>query len=79
MIQFTLKEHLARRQRQTGERLTYRALAERAHLTAAQISEIANNKMLYISLSTIDRLCQALGVQPGEILIRVPDQAATDE
>jgi DNA-binding Xre family transcriptional regulator len=31
-------------------------------------------KVRRVSLETIDRLCRALGVQPGELLERTPDK-----
>ena len=70
-IQFRLKELLAIRERETGQRMTYRALAEKSGLDLKQISQIANNKLKHIGLSTIDRLCEALDVEPGELIVRV--------
>lgn len=70
-IQFRLKELLARHERLTGEKLTYRSLAVRAGITPKMVNDVANQKVKHIGLSTIDRLCEALGVEPGELIVRV--------
>lgn len=70
-IQFRLKELLAQRERLTGEKLTYRALAEKAGITPKQVNQVANQQLKHIGLSTIDRLCEALDIEPGDLMVRV--------
>lgn len=70
-IQFRLKELIAKHERVTGEKLTYRSLAERAHVTPKMINDLANQKSVRVNLSTIDRLCEALDVEVGELMVRV--------
>jgi DNA-binding Xre family transcriptional regulator len=70
-IQFRLKELLARHERLTGEKLTYRALAKKAGITPKQVNQVANQQIKHIGLSTIDRLCEALNVEPGDLIVRV--------
>jgi putative transcriptional regulator len=70
-IQFRLKELIAQRERLTGEKLTYRGLAEKAGITPKMVNDVANQKVKHIGLTTIDRLCEALDVEPGELIVRV--------
>lgn len=72
-IQFRLKELIAQRERLTGEKLTYRALAEKAGITPKMVNDVANQKVKHIGLSTIDRLCGALDIEPGDLMVRVTD------
>ena len=37
------------------------------------INAMANNKTARVSLATLDALCDALGVDPGELLEREPE------
>jgi putative transcriptional regulator len=43
-------------------------LTERVGLTMANVSLIKNGKVKAIKLSTLDKLCEALDCQPGDIL-----------
>ena len=43
-------------------------LTERVGLTMANVSLIKNNKVKAIKLSTLEKLCEALDCQPGDIL-----------
>jgi len=43
-------------------------LAERIDITQANLSILKNGKGKAIRFSTLDRLCKALGCQPGDIL-----------
>ena len=43
-------------------------LAERIDLTQANLSVLKNGKGRAIRFSTLNRLCKALGCQPGDIL-----------
>jgi DNA-binding Xre family transcriptional regulator len=70
-IQFRLKELIARHERLTGEKLTYRGLATLAGITPKMVNDVANQKVKHIGLTTIDRLCEALDVEPGELIVRV--------
>lgn len=72
MIQFRLKELIAKHERVTGEKLTYRLLAERAHITPKMVNDMANQKLKHVGLSTIDRICEALDIEDvGELIVRV--------
>jgi len=43
-------------------------LAERVGITMANVSLIKTGKVKAIKLSTLDKLCEALDCQPGDIL-----------
>lgn len=57
----------AHRQR-TGVRLTYRTLAVAAGLSVPTLQSLAARPNYNTRLSTIERLCEVLGCQPGELL-----------
>ena len=50
--------------------LSQSELARRSGLSFVTVHGIANNKTKQVSLATIDALCEALGVDPGELLER---------
>ncbi|MDR0325657.1 MAG: helix-turn-helix transcriptional regulator [Oscillospiraceae bacterium] len=43
-------------------------LTERVGLTMANVSLIKNGKVKAIKLATLDKICEALACQPGDIL-----------
>ncbi|MCL2747061.1 MAG: helix-turn-helix transcriptional regulator [Oscillospiraceae bacterium] len=43
-------------------------LTERVGLTMANVSLIKNGKVKAVKLSTLDKICEALDCQPGDIL-----------
>ena len=43
-------------------------LTERVGLTMANVSLIKNGKVKAIKLSTLEKICEALNCQPGDIL-----------
>jgi putative transcriptional regulator len=43
-------------------------LTERVGITMANVSLIKNGKVKAIKLSTLEKLCEALNCQPGDIL-----------
>lgn len=57
----------AYRQR-TGLRLTYEAIAERTGISVATLQSLATRPGYNTTLSTVDKLCSALGCSPGELL-----------
>jgi len=59
-----MEAHRAR----TGVRLTYAALAEATGLSEATLQSLATRPSYNPRLSTIARLCDALGCAPGDLL-----------
>lgn len=43
-------------------------LAERMHITPANLSILKNNKAKAVRLATLDLICKELDCQPGDIL-----------
>jgi transcriptional regulator with XRE-family HTH domain len=58
--------------RQARERagLTQSQLADKADVRQATISELETGKTRRVDLDVLDRLCGALGVEPGQLLER---------
>jgi transcriptional regulator with XRE-family HTH domain len=52
--------------------LTQAQLAEKADVRQATISELETGKTRRVDLDVLDRLCKALGVEPGDLLKRGP-------
>jgi len=54
--------------RQQG--LTIKALAERAGLAYNTAHALATGRVIRVDLDTLDRVCAALDVEPGELFVR---------
>lgn len=52
-------------------------LSERVGITMANISILKNGRAKAIKLDTLDKICKALGCQPGDILEYVPEDGET--
>ena len=52
--------------------LTQAALAAQVGVRQATINDIENGNTRQDTLALIDRLCAALGVEPGELIVREP-------
>ena len=62
MIVFNIDVMLARRKMSVTE------LTERVGLTMANVSLIKNGKIKAIRITTLEKICEALDCQPGDIL-----------
>ena len=60
--------------RQTGERMTYGRLASLTGISRPTLESIASRDTYDTRLSTIAKLCRALGCQPGDILELIPEE-----
>ena len=58
---------LARRKMSSGE------LAEKVGISATNLSILKTGKAKAVRFSTLEALCRALGCQPGDILVYVPE------
>lgn len=56
-----------------GFRLTTEALAEATGIDYKALARIVNDANKSIKLDYLDRLCEVLEVEPGDILVRVPN------
>ena len=67
MIIINVDVMLARRKMSVTE------LTQRVGLTMANVSMIKNGRIKVIKLTTLEKICQALDCQPGEILEYRPE------
>jgi DNA-binding Xre family transcriptional regulator len=68
-----LREAMLAYKRRTGERMTYGILAERTGLAEGTLHNMGSRDGYHATLTTLARICGALGVTPGELLEFVPD------
>lgn len=69
-----LREVMADHRHRTGERMTYELLAERTGLSRATLESLASRPSYNTRLSTIEKICKALGCQPGDLLELAQDE-----
>lgn len=69
MIKFKLKVLLAERE------MTQSQLEAKTGIRQATISAIARGAAKHIPVSVLDRICDALQCQPGELMVYIPDKA----
>ena len=75
MIQSRLKELIAARSREKRRRITYRDVRDATGISTSTLFKLANDKAAMVGFSVIDRLCEFLECQPGDLLIRVTDES----
>lgn len=68
MLIVKLKDVLDAYHERTGERLTYAKLSQRTGLSVATIESLATRPGYNTRLSTIEKLCESLCCQPGDLL-----------
>ena len=68
MLRVKLREAMAEYRRRTGERMTYELLAKRTGLSRSTLESLASRHTYNTRLSTIAKVCRALGCTPGDIL-----------
>ncbi|MGI6117695.1 MAG: helix-turn-helix domain-containing protein [Bilifractor sp.] len=68
MIEITLDVMMARRKKGLME------LAGEIGITPANLSILKNNKAKAIRLDTLEKLCRALGCQPGDLISYIPEE-----
>ena len=73
MINVTLDVMLARRKMSVTE------LSERVGITMANLSILKNGKARAVRLETLERICEALQCQPGDLLEWIPDGDTAEE
>lgn len=67
-LRIRLREAMETHWKRTGIRFTYRTLAEASGLSISTLQSLAARPSYNTRLSTIGRLCIALGCQPGDLL-----------
>lgn len=73
MIAIKLREAMADYKRRTGKRITYRILSERTGLSAATFHKIGSHDNYNATLVTVEKICLALEVTPGDLLEIIPN------
>ncbi len=73
MIVVNLDVMMAKRKISSNE------LAEKIDITPANLSILKTGKAKAIRFSTLDKLCEALNCQPGDILEYLPNKSDNDE
>lgn len=68
MIVVKLKHAMKVYRHKTGRRLTYEQLSKMTGISRATLESIATRRNYNPTLATIDKLCAALNVEPGELL-----------
>lgn len=58
-----------------ARRITYREVSEKTGVAASTISAFMNDKVSLFYAETIDRLCVFYSCEPGDIIVRVPDES----
>ena len=80
MIVVKLREAMEAHRRRTGIRLTYETLAEQTGISCNTLQSLAARPGYNTRLSTIEKLCHALGCTLGELLeLSTGTEGATGE
>ena len=68
-----LRESVLAYKRRTGEPMTYEILASRTGLAKGTLQNLGGSRKQNANLSTIARICGALGITPGDLLELIED------
>ena len=68
-----LRESVLAYKRRTGEPMTYEILAQRTGLAKGTLQNLGGSRKQNANLSTIARICGALGITPGDLLELIED------
>jgi DNA-binding Xre family transcriptional regulator len=68
MLRVKLRAAIEGYYRRTGERMTYERLSGLTGLSRATLASLASREGYDTRISTIGKLCAALGCTPGELL-----------
>lgn len=77
MIQFRLRELMARKQRTEGRRITYGVITKQTRISPSTLSRMANNELGMVGLSVVDRLCGFFPCSPGDLIVHVGSRGRT--
>ena len=73
MIRLKLREAMERYRLRTGQRLTYAGLAKLSGVGEGTLSSIGSRPGYNVTIGTIEKICRALGVTPGDLLEVIDD------
>jgi DNA-binding Xre family transcriptional regulator len=74
MLRIRLREAMDAYRKRTGERLTYETLAKASGLAISTLQSMAARPGYNTRLSTVEKLCNALQCQPGDLLELTEDR-----
>ncbi len=58
---------------------TFYWLAKETQINHAVMSKLRHNQMVALRLDVLDRICEALECEPGDILVRVSDKKKSEQ
>ncbi len=61
------------------ERVNISELARRAGCSRGTVSKLYHEQTRQLDMDVLDRLCEVMGMQPGDILVYVPSESAEKE
>jgi len=73
VIQFQLRELMARKARLTGEPVTYEIINEAKKISPNTLSKMAQNKLKMVGISTIEDLCDFFDCEVGELMVNIKE------
>ncbi len=73
MLVVKLRDAMEAYRRRTGERMTYAKLAERTGISASTLRTIGSNLAYHPTFASVERICRALDVSPGDLLELIDD------
>lgn len=72
-MKFALKELMARKERQTGDSVTYERIRDTTGISLNTLSLIANNKIKRLPVDALDDLLTFFDCSPNDFIIYVKD------
>ena len=72
-MKFRLKELMARKEIETGEKVTYYSVSKATGISTSTLSNLANNKQKMVGLSVLDRLCAYFQCPIQDLMIYIPE------
>ena len=72
-VAMKLREAIQAYKRRTGERMTYRILAERTGIALGTLQNLGSHPYFNTTLTTVGKICDALSITPADLLELVPN------
>jgi DNA-binding Xre family transcriptional regulator len=73
MVAIKLREAMEAYRRRTGERVTYKLLAERTGIAHGTLQIMGSQPGYNATIGTLEKICLALDVTFGDLLETIPD------
>lgn len=72
-IKTKLKILISQKEYREGRRLSYRTVAEESGIPLSVLADYASSKVRRFDVNTLQKLCEYLECQPGDLLEYAPD------